>query len=70
MSLGYDLHDIIHGSGTQTNFNTLLLKLIFKADGTNLEKIRKGFPEAVGLVEHYRETGDIQEVVVKENTNA
>ena len=62
MSLVFDLHDLINGSGAQTNFTTMLLKLIFKADDVNFEKLRKGFPEAVGLVEHYQRTGEIKGV--------
>lgn len=59
MSLAYDLNDLINGSGMQTNFTTMLLKLIFKADEYNLKKLRKGFPEAVEIVEHYQKTGEI-----------
>jgi len=60
MSLEYDLHALLEGR-EQTNFNTMLFKLIFKADETNFEKLRKGFPEAVKLVECYRITGKVQE---------
>ena len=60
MSLEYDLHQIVEGSDRQTNFGTLLLKLIFKADLANRELLRKGFPDAVELVDHYVKTGDIR----------
>lgn len=59
MSLQFDLHDLVNGSGKQTNFSTMLLKLIFKADLRNLELLRKGFPNAVSMVEHYKKTGTI-----------
>ena len=58
MSYKIDL-DIIHGSNSQTNFGTLLLKLCFKADRSNLEKLRLGFPNAVKTVDHYRQTGEV-----------
>jgi len=59
MSLQYDLHEIVEGSDRQTNFGTMLLKLIFKADRSNKELLRLGFPDAVALVEYYQLTGMI-----------
>ena len=59
MSLQYDLHDLINGSGKQTNFTTLLLKAIFKADNNNLELLRKGFPNAVKAVDYYTANSEI-----------
>ena len=59
MSLQYDLHEIVEGSDRQTNFSTMLLELIFKADINNREKIRKGFPNAVKMIETYKHTGEI-----------
>jgi len=61
MSIAYDLHDLVNGSGKQTNFTTKLLKLIFKADAFNLEKIRMGFPAEVQAVEHYLKNGEAKE---------
>ncbi len=29
MTVAYDLHEIVNGSDRQTNFNTMLLKLVF-----------------------------------------
>jgi hypothetical protein len=69
MSLAYDLHAIVNGVEKQTNFGTMLLHLIFKADEHNVEKIRKGFPEAVALVEHYQKTGEIKETNDKQPTD-
>jgi hypothetical protein len=60
MSLQIDLHEIVNGADKQTNFSTLLLKLIFKADEHNNELLRKGFPKAVLMVEQYQETGIIE----------
>ena len=61
MSLDYDLHAIVDGIEKQTNFGTMLLHLILKADDNNLEKLRKGFPDAVELVEHYQKTGEVKQ---------
>jgi len=36
-----------------------LLRLIFKADQHNKEQLRKGFPNAVKMVETYKDTGEI-----------
>jgi len=58
VSLKIDL-DIIHESDNQTNFGTMLLKLCFKADSSNFEKLRLGFPNAVKTVEHYKRTGEV-----------
>ncbi len=59
MSLQFDLNEIVNGADKQTNFSTLLLKLIFKADLQNRELLRLGFSEAVSLVEEYIKTGNI-----------
>ena len=62
MGLQFDLHDLVNGSGTQTNFTTQLLKLIFKADRHNKELLRKGFPNAVFTVEQYQQLGIFENV--------
>ena len=62
MSLQFDLHDLVNGSGKQTNFTTQLLKLIFKADNHNKELLRKGFPNAVSTIEEYQKTGNIENI--------
>ncbi len=62
MSLQFDLHEIVEGSDRQTNFTTLLLKLIFKADQRNKELLRKGFPNAVMTIEEYQKTGIIKDL--------
>ncbi len=62
MSLQFDLHEIVEGSDRQTNFTTLLLKLIFRADSHNRELLRKGFPNAVLTVEEYQKTGIIKDL--------
>lgn len=59
MTLHIDLHEIVNGAGKQTNFSTMLFKLIFKADQHNKEQLRKGFPNAVKMVETYKDTGEI-----------
>ena len=58
MSLFIDMPNILKGE-YRDNFTSLLLRLIFKADRSNREKLRKGFPDEVRIVEHYRETGEI-----------
>ena len=57
MNTKYDLHDLMFGQGKQTNFGTMLIKLILKADNSNKEKLRLSFPEAVSVVEEYIATG-------------
>jgi len=62
MSIRIDMEIMLNGDDHQTNFTTKLLKLIFKADQSNREKLRLGFPEAIRAVEHYQRTGEIIEV--------
>ena len=62
MSIKIDMEIMLNGDDHQTNFGTKLLKLIFKADESNKEKLRLGFPQAVRAVEHYQRTGEILEV--------
>jgi len=62
MTIKIDMEIMLNGDDHQTNFTTKLLKLIFKADNQNKEKLRLGFPQAVRAVEHYRKTGKIIEV--------
>ena len=59
MSKEYDLHDLVNGTGKQTNFTTMLIKLILKADDNNIEQLRLGFPDVVEMVEAWRVTGEI-----------
>ena len=61
MSIKLDLDFLVNGADTQTNFTTQLLRLIFKADQFNKEKLRRGFPREVEAVEHYQATGDVIE---------
>ena len=62
MTIRIDMEIWLNGNDHQTNFGTQLLKLIFKADMQNKEKLRLGFPQAVRAVEHYQKTGEIIEV--------
>ena len=59
MTIKIDMEIMLNGDDHQTNFTTKLLKLIFKADEFNKERLRLGFPEAVRAVEHYQKTGEI-----------
>ncbi len=57
MSYQVDLEAISLHDQSRTNFGYLLLKLCMKADLHNLSLLRKAFPNAVMMVEHWRETG-------------
>ena len=58
MSYRIDMDNIVKGR-REDNFGSILLRLAMKADSHNLELIRKGFPNAVETVEHWRETSNI-----------
>lgn len=62
MTIRIDMEIMLNGDDHQTNFTTMLLKLIFKADSQNKEKLRLSFPQVVRAVEHYQKTGEIIEV--------
>ncbi len=62
MTIRIDMEIMLKGDDHQTNFTTMLLRLIFKADSQNKEKLRLSFPQAVRAVEHYQKTGEIIEV--------
>jgi hypothetical protein len=62
MSLQVDLHFIVNGPDSQTNFGTQLLKLIMKADESNRAKLAKGFPNAVETVREWKATGVIPDL--------
>ena len=47
-----NIGNILAGEGDW--FTANLLRLISKADSYNLERLRKGFPEAVEAIEAYR----------------
>jgi hypothetical protein len=59
MSLSIDFDHITNGSDRDTNFGSQLLRLIFKADSHNRRRLAMGFPNAVQVVDHYIETGEI-----------
>jgi len=59
MGIKIDMEIMLNGADNQTNFTTQLLRLIFKADRSNTEKLRLGFPLEVMAVEHYQRTGEI-----------
>ena len=54
MSLKFDMLSVT-GDNKATNFSAMLLRLIFKADPQNREKLRKGFPNAVRMVERFKD---------------
>ena len=56
MSYRYDLGNIIGGDNKADNFGTQLLRLIMKADSHNLSLLRKSFPNAVTMIERWRES--------------
>ena len=47
-----NIGSLLAGEGTW--FNAHLLRLISKADNSNMELLRKGFPEEVKALEEYR----------------
>jgi hypothetical protein len=53
MSYQIDMINITKGRKEESNFGTLLLRLIMKADQHNLRLLQKGFPNAVETVEHW-----------------
>lgn len=59
MSYYADMKHMFEGDDRQTNFGTMLLKLIFKADVVNRAKLAMSFPNAVKTVEQYQKTGEI-----------
>ena len=67
MTVEYDVHDLMFGQGKQTNFTTMLIKLILKADEHNVEKLRLGFPHEVEVVEKWQRTGEDPLKIKEEN---
>ena len=61
MSYKIDMGNILHGDKEATNFGTLLLKLVMKADLHNLRLLKLAFPNAVKTIEGWRmsENGEI-----------
>lgn len=59
MSIYADMKHMVDGDDRQTNFGTMLLKLIFKADIENRARLAVSYPNAVKTVERYKETGEI-----------
>ncbi len=57
MSYQEDIENMTTGKKDATNFGAILLRLILKADLHNLALLRKAFPNAVKVAEHWRETG-------------
>jgi hypothetical protein len=58
MTQAVDLELVVRGDHV-TNFHAQLFRLIGKADLHNRALIRKGFPNAVKVFEHWQETGEI-----------
>jgi len=59
MSYNIDLNKIVNSGDKQTNFSTMLLKLVFKADRLNRAKLARAFPNAVEMVERFQQFGEI-----------
>ena len=62
MGIAIDMQLVARGDKQATNFSAQLLRLIAKADLHNRALIRKGFPNAVKVFEHYQETGEFLEM--------
>lgn len=59
MPMNLDMQLVLKGDRSATHFTAYLLECIFKADRRNRALLRRGFPNAVEMVERYQETGDI-----------
>ena len=57
--LKIDLDNIVNGKNDATNFSSQLMRIVFKADLVNTEKLRSVYPNLVEAVKHYMETGEI-----------
>lgn len=58
MGLINDLVNIVDGKNDATNFSTQLMRVVFKADMANKEKLRQVYPNLVETVERYQQTGE------------
>ena len=58
MPLKIDLENIVEGKNDATNFSTQLMRIVFKADRRNKEKLRIEYPNLVQTVVMYQETGE------------
>ncbi|MBA7570536.1 hypothetical protein ES708_12288 [subsurface metagenome] len=57
--LHIDAVNVLQGRDDATNFTAQLLRLIRRADERHLEMIRKVFPNAVRVYEHWFNTEEI-----------
>lgn len=57
MGLINDLENIVDGKNDATNFTAQLMRVVFKADKENKDRLRKVYPNLVGTVEAYQMTG-------------
>lgn len=62
MSLKIDLENIVKGPDDARNFTADLLRLILKADSANRQKLRQGFPNAVAVVDLWRNSSEIRDL--------
>ncbi len=58
MSYQEDIENMTTGKQDFTNFGALLLHLVLKADLHNRALLRKSYPNAVKVAEHWRATGE------------
>lgn len=59
MPLFIDLENIVKGKNDATNFSAQLMRIVFKTDMVNREKLRSLYPNLVRTVEQFMETGEI-----------
>jgi hypothetical protein len=62
LSYKVDLENITVGKNDATNFGSGLLRLVMKADLSNMRLLRQAFPNAVKTVEEWRRTGEIPDL--------
>lgn len=58
MSLKMDLENITEGKNDFTNFDTQLMRIVFKADVINKAKLHTVFPNLVRTVQAFMDTGE------------
>lgn len=58
MTLKIDLENIVEGKNDFTNFSTQLMRIVFKADIRNRNKLRREYPNLVNTVQTFMATGE------------
>lgn len=59
MSYKIDLNNIVNGKNDFTNFSAQLMRIVFKADWRNRNKLAREYPNLVKTVTQFQNTGEI-----------